>query len=181
MQILANVRAELEARADSIPETRLIGKEERALRRVAVEQLRSIQPPRRRLSFSPLPVAAAVMLAVIALALGYFNLKSTLHSRFAVRGTINQELRLLEPGPRLGGAPADFSWTDVPGRDEFRFVLIDGNLNTVFEIDTHSTGLKLPEGIRRKLLKGNNYLWTVLALDDNDRELASASREFEIE
>jgi len=181
MQVLANVKAELEARADTVPETGLTGKEARALRSVAVEQLRLMKPPPRSLSLRPLPVAAVAVVAVLALALGYLYLNSTLHSRFAMRGTINQELRLLEPGVHLREAPTDFSWSDVPGRDEFRFVLIDEALNTICEMDTHGTGLRLPENERQKLAKGKTYLWTVLAMDDNDRELASASREFEIE
>ena len=180
LQVLDRVRAELEARADKVPETRLTGDETRVLRKAAVVQLRLMKRPGRPLSLRPVPVAAMVVVALIALALGYLYLDSTLHSRLAVRASMNRELRLLGPGARLREAPADFSWTDVPGRDEFRFVLIDDDLNTIYEMDTHSTGLRIPQDERQKLLKGKNYLWTVIALDDDDRELASASREFEI-
>ena len=181
MQVLANVKAELKARAGKVPETGLTVEETRALRKVAVEQLRLMKPPARSLSLKLLPVAATAVIAVVALAIGYLYLNNALHSRFAVRASINNELRLLGPGAHLREAPANFSWTDVPGRDEFRFVLIDEDLNTICQMDTHGTGLRLPEDERKKLVKGKNYLWTVTALDDNDRELASASREFEIE
>jgi hypothetical protein len=181
MQVLAKVQAELEARADTVPESGLTGEEMRELRRVAGERLRLMRPRARFISFRPLPVAAVTVAAVIALALGYLYLSNTLLSRLAVRGSVSQELRLLGPGAHLREAPADFSWSDIPGRDEFRFVLIDESLNTICEIDTHSTGLRLPEEERQKLVAGKSYLWTVLALDNNDGELASASREFEIE
>ena len=181
LQVLDRVRAELEARAEKVPETRLTGDEAQALRKVAVEQLRLMKPPGRPLYLRPAPVAAMVVVAVIALGLGYLYLNSTLHSRFTVRASINKELRLLGPGAHLREAPADFSWTDVPGRDEFRFVLIDDDLSTIYEMQTHSTGLRLPQDERQKLSTGKNYLWTVIALDGNNRELASASRGFEIE
>ena len=180
MQVLAKVKAALEARAASVPETRLSGKEERALRRLAVKQLRLVKPD-RRLSFRPLPFAAAAVVAVIALALGYLYLSDTLHYRLTVRGPLNQELRLLAPGAHLREAPADFSWTDVRGRDKFRFILIDGHLDTIFERETHGTGLRLPEVERHQLVKGESYLWTVLVLDGDDKEMASVSGEFEIE
>jgi len=48
-------------------------------------------------------------------------------------------------------------------------------------METHGTGLRLPEDERQKLVKGESYLWTVLVLDGNDKEMASVSGEFEIE
>jgi hypothetical protein len=180
IQVLTKVKAALEARAAAVPETRLSRQEARALRRLAVEQTRLVKLD-RPLSFRPLPLAAAAGVAVIALALGYLYLSDALRSRLTVRGPINQELRLLVPGAHLREAPADFSWTDIPGRDKFRFVLIDEHLDTIFERETHRTGLRLPEDERQKLVKGESYLWTVLVLDGNDKEMASVSGEFEIE
>jgi len=180
MQVLAKVKAALEARPAGVPETGLSGQEARALRKLAVEQLRLVKRD-RPLSFRPLPLAAAAMVALITLALGYLYLSNALHSRLTVRGPIKQELCLLLPGAHLREAPADFSWTDIPGRDKFRFVLIDEHLDTIFEMETHGTGLRLPEDERQKLVKGESYLWTVLVLDGNDKEMASVSGEFEIE
>jgi hypothetical protein len=181
MRALTDVKTELERRKDLVPEAGLTREEARALRKVALAEMRRLKPPARPLSLRPLPVAAVAVIAVIALALGYLYLDNTLHSRFAVRGAINQELRLLGPGPHLRGAPADFSWSDVPGRDDFRFILADDELNTIYEIESEATGLRLPENVRAKLVRGRTYLWTVLALDDNGRELASASRVFKFE
>ena len=181
MRALTDVKTELERRKDLVPEAGLTREEARALRKVALAEMRRLKPPARPLSLRPLPVAAVAVVAVIALALGYLYLDNTLRSRFAVRGSINQELRLLGPGPHLRGAPAGFSWSDVPGRGEFRFVLIDDALNTIYETVTGTTSLRLPESEREKLVRGGTYLWTVLALDDNSRELASASRVFVVE
>ena len=178
MQVLAQVRAELEARAGMVPEAGMTREETRTLRRAAVEQLRLMRPPARRLSLRAMQVAAA---AVVVLALGYLYLNNSPYSRLAVRGSASFELRLLGPGPHLRSAPANFSWSDVPGRDDFRFVLVDDGLNTLYEVETEATGLSLPNNVRMRLLRGRAYLWTVLALDDNRRELASASRVFEVE
>jgi hypothetical protein len=180
MQVLAKVKAALEVRAASVPETGLSGKEARALRRLAVEQLRLAKPD-RPFPFRPLPFAATAVVAVIALSLGYLFLSDALHSRLTLRGPLNQELRILVPGAHLPDAPADFAWSDVPGRDDFRFTVIDDDLETLCQVETHETSLRLSEGERQKLVKGKSYLWTVVAVDDTGRELASASREFTIE
>jgi hypothetical protein len=181
MQALAKVKAALDAQADRIPETGLAEKEARALRQVAAEELRRLKPPARSPWVKPVPVAAAALVAVIALAAGYFYLSDAVQSRFTMRGAVSQELRLQGPGLRLGEAPADFSWNDVPGRDDFLFSLIDEDLNTIYELETHETSLRLPEAERQKLIKGKCYLWSVLAVDDTGRGLASASREFKLE
>ncbi len=178
MQVLAKVRDGLEARVDMVPEAGLTKEESRKLRWAAVEQLRLMRPPARRLSLRALQVAAV---AVVVLALGYLYLNNSLYSRFAVRGPVNHALRLLGPGPHLRGGLADFSWSDVPGRDDFRFVLVDDELNTICEVETEATSLRLPESVRGKLAKGRTYLWTVVALDDDSRDLATASRVFNVE
>jgi hypothetical protein len=180
MQVLAKVKAALEVRAASVPERGLSGREARALRRLAAEQSKLLKPD-RSLSFRPLPYAATAVVAVIALALGYLYLRDSLHSRLTVRGPQNQELRLLAPGAHLREAPADFSWTDIPGRDDFRFTVISEDLETLCRMETHETSLRLSEGERQKFVKGKSYLWTVVAVDDTDRELDSASREFTFE
>lgn len=181
LQILSVIKAELSARKDMVPETRLTREETRVLKRFAADELRLMRPAGRRLSFRPLQAAAAAAAAVIAVGLGYIYLHNALRSQFAVRGSPLQEFCLREPGPRLREAPADFSWTDVSGRQEFRFILIDDNLNTLYEIVTPSPRLRLPEEYRQKLEKSKTYLWTVIALDDDGRELATASRVFKVE
>ena len=163
-----------------VPETGLTRRQAQSLRRGAAGQLRQLSPPARPLPLRPLPVAATALIAVVALALGYLYLNTTLHSRTAVRGAKNQELRLLGPGTQLRITPTDFSWTNVPGRDDFRFILADDELNTIYETKTHATSLGLPEDIRVRLVRGRAYL-DVLAVDDSNRELASASRVFEVE
>jgi hypothetical protein len=178
MQVLAKVRAGLEARVGMVPEAGLTREESRELRRAAAEQLRLMRPPAHRLSLRALQVTAA---AGIVLALGYLYLNNSLPSRFAVRGSVNHELRLLGPGPHLLSGPVDFSWSDVPGRNDFRFVLVDDELNTIYEAETEATSLRLPESVRGKLAKGRTYLWTVVAIDDNSRDLATASRVFDVE
>lgn len=178
MQVLAKVRAGLEARVGMVPEAGLTREESRKLRRAAVEQLRLMRPPAHRLSRRALQVTAA---AGVMLALGYLYLNNSLHSPAAMRGPVQLELRLLAPGPVLQGAPSDFSWSDIPGRDDFRFILVDDELNTIYETETEETSLRLPEKERAKLMKGMTYLWTIRALDDNSRELASSSRVFEVE
>jgi hypothetical protein len=102
-------------------------------------------------------------------------------ANLAIRGTASPTLRLLEPGTQQGGPPAAFSWSDVKGRDDFLFFLIDDKLDTIYETGTKETQIRLPETVRLKLKRGVTYLWTVRALDDDGRELGWASREFQVE
>lgn len=181
LRIMKRLQAEAETKGSQIPDAGLTRQENSALRGMAAEHLRSLRRPSRRLLLRLLPLGGVASIGVIALVLGYFFLKNAPNSHFAVRGSANQELRLLGPGTKLAEAPVTFSWTDVRGRDDFQFVLIDDELNTIYTAGTKDIKLRLPEAERQKLTKGKTYLWTVRALDDNSRELASASREFEIE
>ena len=181
LRLMTGLQAEVEARGSGIPEAGLAARESGALREMAAEQLRSAGGPSRRLRLRLAPVAAVAAVALVALGLGYVFLKSAPPSNFAVRGSVSQELRLLEPGAKLAQAPTTFSWTDVRGKDDFQFVLIDDELTTIYTAVTEDVKLRLPDAARQELKKGKTYLWTVRAMDEKSRELASASREFEIE
>jgi hypothetical protein len=181
LRLMTKLQAEVEAKGSQIPGAGLTRRENSALREMAAEHLRSLRRPSRRLRLRLLPLGTVASIGVIALVLGYFFLKNAPNSHFAVRGNANQGLRLIGPDAKLAQAPVTFSWTDVRGRDDFQFVLIDDELNTIYTAGTKDIKLRLPEAERQKLTKGKTYLWTVRALDDNSRELASASREFEIE
>ena len=180
MQVLRKVKVELESRAGGIPEAGLTKKETRALRGLAAEELSRLKRPTRPRLLRPLPAAAAAAVVVAALGAGYLYLQNAVHMS-VTRGSAGGSLSLNAPGDQLSKAPAVFTWSEVPGRDDFRFLLISENLDTIYELDTHATAVDLPEAARQKLQTGRTYLWSVLALDSAGRELASASREFVIE
>jgi hypothetical protein len=179
---LAELESELEARQSLIPEVGLSAAEEKALRRMGRQRLREMSG-KRRLSVPPalrLP-AAAVAAGLVLIFLGYFFIIRIPSPDQALRGKRSQEIKLVEPGEKLKRAPEIFRWTDVKGKDIFHLSIIDDELNTVFHDTVEETSLRLPVKVRDQLKTGKTYLWTVEAVDEEDRKLASASRYFEID
>jgi hypothetical protein len=68
-----------------------------------------------------LPAGAIALAAVVLLFLGYFLLIRNHSSDPPLRGTLQEEIRLIKPEGKLKEAPTAFLWTDVKGRDSFRF------------------------------------------------------------
>jgi hypothetical protein len=181
LRLLIRLRADIESKGGGIADAGLTRQAGGVLRKMAAERLRSLRPASRPPRLRLLPLGAVASIGLVALMAGYLFLKNAPASNFAVRGGLPQALRLLEPEVKSGEAPTTFSWSDVKGRDDFQFVLIDNELDTIYEAGTTATQLSLPDGVRQKLHRGVTYLWTVRALDGSGRELAWASREFQIE
>ncbi len=91
------------------------------------------------------------------------------------------ELHLLEPNEELKSVPEVFRWAEVAGAKTYDFTLIDEELNILFQTNVSETLVRIPHEVRQRLTEGTTYLWTVRAAADNNQELASASRYFEIE
>jgi hypothetical protein len=181
LRLLTKLRADVEPKGDGIPDTGLTHQASGVLRKMAADRLRSLRPAARPLRLRLLPLGAVASIGLIALVAGYLFLRNAPSSNFAVRGGAHLTLRLLEPGVKSREAPTTFSWSDVKGRDDFLFVLVNNELDTIYEAGTTATQLSLPDAVRQELKRGVTYLWTVRALEGSGRELAWASREFQIE
>jgi len=180
-EALTELQADLEVRETAVPEVALSRDEERELRRMANEQVRAYS---RRLGAAvsrPIRVAVALAAALVLVVLGTMFLVKIPVSQQAVRGASLTELKLHGPGGKLKEAPRVFSWSEVKDSDSYHFVIIDAALDTIFETGLVGTELQLPEEVRQRLQRQEPYLWTIIAQDDEGRELASASRYFEIE
>jgi len=145
------------------------------------EQVRTYSRGRRAAVPRPVRVAAALAAALVLVVLGTVFLVKTPVSQQAVRGARLAELQLHRPGGKLKEAPRVFSWSEVKDSDSYYFAIIDAALDTIYETGLVGTELRLPEEVRQRLQRQKPYLWTIVAQDDEGRELASASRYFEIE
>ena len=180
-EALIELQADLEAKETAIPEVALSRDDGRELQSLAREQVRCCSRRVRTAVPRPVLVAAALAAALVLVVLGYVFLARTPVSQQAVRGARLAELRLHRPEGKLKEAPEVFSWSEVKDSESYYLVIIDDALNTVFEKGLTGTKLRLPEEVRQKLQRQKPYLWTIVAQDDDGREIASASNYFEIE
>lgn len=180
IEALAELQADLEVRETAIPEISLSRDDERELRSMATEQVRAYSRRLGAVVFKPARVAVALAAALVLVMLGTMFLLKIPVSQQAVRGARLAQLRLHRPEGKLKEAPRIFSWSEVKGADSYHLVIIDAALDTIYETGLGGTKLQLPEEVRQRFQRQKPYLWTISAQDDEGRELASASRYFEI-
>jgi hypothetical protein len=181
-EALTELQADLEFRETAIPEVALSHDDVKGLLSMSREQVRTYSRRRRAAVPRPVRVAAALAAALVLVVLGTMFLVKIPVSRQAVRGAARPaELKLHSPGGKLKEAPRVFSWSEVKDSDSYHFAIIDAALDTIYETGLVGTELQLPEEVRLRLQRQEPYLWTIVAQDDEGRELASASRYFEIE
>jgi len=180
-EALTELQAGLEAKKTAIPEIALSQDDEKELQSMAREQVRACSRRAGAIFPGPVRIAATLAAALVLVVLGYVFLVKTPASEQAVRGAGLSGLRLHRPEGKLKEAPEVFSWSEVKDSETYSLVIIDDALNTVFEKGLTGTKLRLPEEVRQKLQRQKPYLWTIVAQDDEGRELASASNYFVIE
>jgi len=181
-EALTQLQAQLKARESVIEDKEVSAEQMRELRRLAKQQVRELSKKRAPLFLRPLAVGLVALAAgLVLLFVGYFFLLRNHSSDQTLRGKPREELRLIKPERKPKGAPSVFLWTDVKGRDSFRFEIIDDELNTLYINAVTGTKLELPAEVKQQIVKGKVYLWTIEVYDDNGKKLASASRYFEIE
>jgi len=99
-----------------------------------------------------------------------------------VRGEAGQKLTLIEPLGTLSQPPFYFRWTKFRNEDYYWFRLIDDSLNTLAEADVHDGNIYvLPPLIRDQLKKYTTYIWSVEAVDENNKILDVISGHFSID
>jgi glutaredoxin len=180
--VLSELEAELKAREMDIEEKYLSGKEMKALQKMARERLRKLGGrPVRPLLKSQASVGVALGLSLVLIVLGYILLVKDSSHKLVLRGIPGQELQLIKPHGMLKDAPEVFVWTEVKGREAFVLMLVDEELNMVYKTKLSTPRAHLPSEVKKSLVKGKSYLWTVEALDKECAVLASDYLAFEIE
>jgi hypothetical protein len=181
-EALAEIEVHLEARGGHIPMAVLSEGEARQLKRWAGRQAQALSEkgdsyPAVRPRLVTVAAAAALML-IVALSFFLFRHPASVP---ILRSGGGSELRLLEPVAELRSAPEVFRWTEVEGAKGYKFTLIDDELNVLYQMNAREVLVRLPFSVRQRLTGEMTYLWTVQAMAENNQELASASRYFEIE
>jgi hypothetical protein len=181
LEMLFQLRPELEARRDLVPE-KLTRDERKAWRLIAADRAGAPRPglrpaPSASRRLKPVWIAAAVLAVIAAGYLGF--------SRFGrtdiVRDDSSSNLKLLEPLGRLSEAPGHLVWETPPGADRCRVSIASEKLDTIFNgVATVQGRLDLPEEIRKSLMPGVVYLWTVEVTDDLERVVGRGRGFFEI-
>lgn len=180
--VLRQLEFELKSREKSIEAVSLSPDDERALKKMARQRLKELREGRARPFWRPLSVKVlAVAASLLLIGLAAYLLVYKPPSDQALRGISSGGLRLVKPEGKLKEAPSVFLWTDIEGRAEFLFELIDDELNLIYREKFGETKAQIPETVRQKLGRGKIFLWTVSARNKDDRILASASCTFEIE
>jgi len=120
-------------------------------------------------------VGAIVVLFLAAfLILGKPGIENTL------RGSDRASFKLMIPQGPVSAAPRLFYWTHVPQGDQYRFELIDDELQTLITLTTKDAWILIPESIQKKILSHRTYLWTIEAINDDNLRIAESRGYFEL-
>jgi len=137
--------------------------------------------PRRRRGFAPIVQAAAVFLVVIGVGAAGVLLFSRRTARPLLRGEGEAVLRVLAPDGPQRVPPARFEWTPLRGAEVYQVEIVGQDLTTIYKGSGPRAVFVLPAPLRRLLIRGAAYVWTVTAFDDDNRPLASSSGSFRVE
>jgi hypothetical protein len=181
LNALSSIQAELKTREKDIPEVALSSRDGKELRKLARKQIR-VRPWKGGMSFPRITRAGGILaIGILLVILGYRLAMKIPTPEPITRGQGQMEIRLQQPEGKIREAPKVFSWSKVPDSDIYRLEIVDEDLNLVFSASLAGTRFHLPEDIKQKLERQKSYLWSVSAIDDDGRELGSASSYFEIE
>jgi hypothetical protein len=180
-EAMTQLQAELKAREKAVEDRQVPAVEMGELKRLAKRRLREISGKNAFPIPRPSPASLLYLTAAVLVILGCLLLTRDHFSDQNLRGTPQEELRLIQPEGKLEGAPSALIWTDIKKRDGYRIEIIDNELNLLYEDSSPNTRLELPSDVKQKIARGKVYLWTVEARDEDNIIQASASGYFEIE
>ncbi len=184
LEILIQIRPELEARRDLVPE-KLTRKERRAWRLLTAERIGIAQPEQPAPPFAPsasrrLRPAWIAAVALLFVAAGYLAF-SRIARTDIMRGDASSGLKIVTPIGLLSEAPRILVWQGFPGADYYEITIASEAYETVFSGSSLSPApFLLGEEVLKALKPGVVYLWTVVAKDDLSRRVASGRASFEI-
>jgi len=132
--------------------------------------------------YAPVKLALVASVLLIIATTGFFLLIQKSPKAELIRGEAGQKLTLIEPLGKISRPPLYFRWTELKGQDYYWFRLIDDSLNTLAGADVRNGNVyTLPPLIRDQLKKNTTYIWSVEAIDDNNKILDVRSGHFSIE
>lgn len=137
--------------------------------------------PRRSRVFSGPGRIAAALLVVIGIGAATVALLSRRPASPLLRGRAESLLRLLEPGESLPAAPSSFRWMPFRDAEAYEFEIVAEDLTTILKTGVKTASIKIPESVRRLLVRGKTYIWTVTAYDDRNQRLSTASGVLRVE
>jgi len=94
------------------------------------------------------------------------------------RGGITDNISL--PSGCLTEPPLLFVWTPLPDGDGYRFELIEENLGLLATLSLKEPWAMIPASVRKGLVPGRTYLWTVEAINDDGVKIGYWRRYFEL-
>jgi hypothetical protein len=180
-EAMTQLQAELGPREKAIGAREVSAAEREELTRMAKRHLREMSGKRALPILRPLSAGVLLLAAAVLVFLGCLLLTRDHLSDQNLRGTPQEELRLIQPEGKLEGVPSALVWTDTKKREDYRIVIIDDELNILYQDHSPNTRLELPSEVTQEIVRGKVYLWTVEAHDEDDNIQASASGYFEIE
>jgi hypothetical protein len=188
-EVMNAIKAELNSKSTAIPE-RLSHDQAQDWRRLAGDRLAEIEcSGKKSAGKSPLAWVLSVKflapaaILIVLFAAGYVFILSPIGRHEGLRNSDPVELRLLAPIGKIAASPDAFSWTRVQGAENYVFNLIDEKLNRIYYSDEleDTTSIPVPEEVKKQLVRGATYVWTVTATDENSNKLDSKSASFVID
>jgi hypothetical protein len=180
--VLRSLGQDLKITMDDFPKVAFNPQEAKAFRKLARARIREIESAGRKAPLKAflrkpnrLVWAAPALLAVI-LAAYFLVLKLPKSSSLRTPG--ESGIQLIAPRGSLAEAPSVFSWKPYDNADSYYYKLVDEDLNTVFAGNTNGNMFVIDEDLRRKLVKGRTYLWSVEARTDATALISMAKETF---
>lgn len=184
-EVMKQLSGELRNFEKDIEQKELSASEEREFRRIAKQRIieleKGLKKGEKKTFFRSIPVRylAVGAGALFIVVLGYWLL-SKFRQEETYRVSKEDAFRLIEPVGKISEPPAVFIWTALDRADEYKFKLVDDELNILLDTKTYEAELILPEDVRRKLQKGKAYIWKIEAFDAHGRKLGSNMKHFKI-
>lgn len=184
-ETLNALRRELRILEKEFPSAILSEAEEKAFREMTKSRLCELdkKSPKAFFNFGrsrPFRILSASAALIIFCLVGYFLFHSVTKQE-SFRTPHNGNVQLIEPKGILKAAPSLFRWSLVENADLYHFKIIGDDLQTVYEDNIRQTSIQISEEIRNKLRGGKAYIWSIEAIDDNDRRLSFSQEHFVIE
>ena len=180
--VLRSLGQDLKITMDDFPEVAFNPQEAKAFMKLARVRIREIESAGRKAPLKaflrkPNRLVWAVPALLGIILAGYF-LVLKLPKSSSLRTPDESGIQLIAPRGRLTEAPSVFSWKPYDNTDRYFYKLVDEDLNTVFAGNTKGNTFVIDEGLRRKLVKGRTYLWSVEARADDTALISMAKETF---
>lgn len=80
----------------------------------------------------------------------------------------------VSPAGDVSGAPSELTWEAVPGAARYEARVLEVDRTQIWKSESTATTLELPAAVRRQMVAGRTFLWSVVARDAAGRTLAES-------